>query len=261
VKDTPADVDHPPSGEPAPIADPYVIGPLRRLVPPSAPTAAPAKGAAGRRSSWLVTAGLGAALVLSWGTGIGSLVQRAFAPPAVAPIVRSARSATPSRRAAGHGFVVPKATTPIAQGAVSVVDVGVDASSLADALAQQRAAARDAGETMLVMTTSSDCEPCESLFNALPDPRMQAALARVRLVRVDLRVFRDDLDSLQIPRNDYPGFFVLGPDLRPRDGMDAGEWDANIPENMAPVLSAFVRGQVTKRRTPWQALPGAGMRL
>ena len=210
-----------------------------------------------------MTAGLGAALVLSWGTGIGFLVQRALAPLAE-PVVRSApgvsRSA-PSRRPTGRGFVVPKATTPIARGGVSVVDVGVDVSSLADALAQQRAAARDAGETMLVMTTSSDCEPCESLFNALPEPRMQAALARVRLVRVDLRVFKDDLESLQIPHDAYPGFFVLGPDLRPRDGIDAGEWDDNVPENMAPVLDAFVRGQLTKRRTPWQVLPGAGMRL
>lgn len=210
-----------------------------------------------------MTAGIGAVLVLSWGTGIGFLVQRAFAPPAE-PVVKSARGASrasPSPRAAGRGFVVPKATTPRARGGVTVIDVGVDISSLADALTQQRDAARDAGETMLVMTTSSDCAPCEALFNALPDPRMQAALARVRLVRVDLYVFKDDLDSLQIPRARYPGFFVLGPDLRPRDGMDGGEWDDDIPENMAPVLGAFVGGQLTKRRTPWQALPSAGMRL
>ncbi len=54
---------------------------------------------------------------------------------------------------------------------------------------------------------------------------------------------------------------MLGPDLRPRDGIDGGEWDADVPENMAPVLGAFVQGTLTKRRTPWQALPSAGMRL
>lgn len=142
-----------------------------------------------------------------------------------------------------------------------MVDVGVGASSLADELSRQRDAARDARQTMLVMTTMAECEPCDSVIASLSDPRMQAALSRVRLVRVFADVFRDDLDSLQIPRAGFPGFFVLGPDLRPRDGIDGGEWDDDIPENMAPVLSAFVQGTLTKRRTPWQALPGAGMRL
>lgn len=142
-----------------------------------------------------------------------------------------------------------------------MVDVGVGASSLGDELARQRDAARDAHQTMLVMTTISACEPCDSVFEALTDPRMQTALSRVRLVRVFADVFRDDLDSLQIPHENFPGFFVLGPDLRPRDGIDGGEWDDDVPENMAPVLGSFIAGTLTKRRTPWQALPGSGMRL
>lgn len=220
-----------------------------------------------------MTAALALALVLSWGIGIGLLVQRVFWPsvapaaPVAAGAARRSRppprvaARTPSPRAPGGGFVVPRTTSTLERGAITVVDVGVGVSSLADELARQRDAARDARETMLVMTTISACEPCDSLFEALPDPRMQTALSRVRLVRVFADVFRDDLDSLQIPRENFPGFFVLGPDLRPRDGIDGGEWDDDVPENMAPVLGSFVAGTLTKRRTPWQALPGAGMRL
>ena len=276
MHDTPDDGKHPSADEPEIIADPYVIGPLRGAVPPAAP---PPRAPSGRRST-LVTAALGVALVLSWGIGIGLLVQRVFWPPAapVAPVAAVAAgrsrlspravlpppwssSSLPLPRAGGRGFVVPRATSTLARGPITVVDVGVGASSLADELMQQRSAARDTRETMLVMTTTSACEPCDSVFEALSDPRMETALSHVRLVRVFADVFKDDLDSLQIPRLNFPGFFVLGPDLRPRDGIDGGEWDADVPENMAPVLGSFVAGTLTKRRTPWQALPGAGMRL
>jgi hypothetical protein len=274
VQHTPDDGEHPSTDEPETIADPYVIGPLRGAVPPAAPPRARA-APSGRRAA-LVTAALGLLLVLSWGTGIALLVQRVIWPPSAptvaaagggharpqrAPSSSRAVRPPPAPRAASRGFVVPRATSTLERGAITVVDVGVGASSLADELSRQRDAARDARQTMLVMTTISDCGPCDSVFEALPDPRMQAALPRVRLVRVFADVFRDDLDSLQIPRDNFPGFFVLGPDLRPRDGIDGGEWDADVPENMAPVLSAFVQGTLTKRRTPWQALPSAGMRL
>jgi hypothetical protein len=225
------------------------------------------------RRATLVNAALGLALVLSWGTGIGLLIQRmnaAPAPPTAAlagpPRRASARfparaPSRPSPSAAAPSLRVPTATTTIDRDAVTVIDVGIGVRSLADELTKQRAAAQEARQTMVVMTTLADCGPCASVFEALPDPRMQAALARVRLVRVYTDVFRDDLDSLEIPHDNIPGFFVVGPDLRPRDGIDGGEWDDDIPANIAPVLEGFVRGTLTKRRTPWQALPGSGMRL
>ncbi len=267
MHDTPDDGEHPSGDDQGPLDDPYLIGPLRGTVEPQ-PRAAPPPSAArapGVRRATLVNVALVLALLASWGAGIVLLVQRVIAPPAetvaavASPRPRPALQASP--RAATPAPRVPKATTTIERKAVTVVDVGVDARSLADELAKQRAAAQEAHETMLVMTTLSDCGPCASVFEALPDPRMQTALTRVRVVRVYAEVFKDDLDSLQIPRVNFPGFFVLGPDLRPRDGIDGGEWDDDIPENMAPVLEAFVRGTLTKRRSPWQALPGSGMRL
>ncbi|MEP7121481.1 MAG: hypothetical protein ABJE95_11245 [Byssovorax sp.] len=270
MNDTPDDGEHPSGDDPGLIDDPYLIGPLRAAVPPPprSPIASAPRALRARRGT-VVNVALGLALVLSWGTGIGLLIQRVTAAPAepsaaVAgpPRRASARaSSRPAPSAASPDLRVPKATTTIARDAVTVIDVGVDARSLADELTKQRAAAQEAHQTMIVMTTLASCGPCTSVFEALPDPRMQAALTRVRLVRVYADVFRDDLDQLEIPSVNFPGFFVLGPDLRPRDGIDGGEWDDDVPENMAPVLEAFVRGTLTKRRTPWQALPGSGMRL
>ena len=271
MQDTPDDGEHPSGDDQGLIDDPYLIGPLRGAVPP--PPRVPAPRARPVRRTTLVNAALGLAFVLSWGTGIGLLVQRMRAAPAEPVAAASGLPRRASSRFAPHGpsrpspsvappsLRVPQATTTIERDAVIVIDVGVGARSLADELAKQRAAAQEAHQTMLVMTTLADCGPCASVFDALPDPRMQAALARVRLVRVYADVFREDLDSLEIPSVNFPGFFVLGPDLRPRDGIDGGEWDDDVPANIAPVLQGFLRGTLTKRRTPWQALPGSGMRL
>lgn len=268
---TPEDGEHASGDTLEPIDDPYVIGPLRSTVAARARVApAPTARRAPRvRRATLVNVGLGLALVLSWGTGIALLVQRGLAPsveptaalPSPRGRVGSAAAPRVASAVAPRVAGVPRATTTIERGDITMVDVGVDARSLADELSRQRAAAQDAHETMLVMTTIAECVPCAAVFDALPEPLMQSTLARVRLVRVYAEVFKDDLDSLQIPREHFPGFFVLGPDLRPRDGIDGGEWDDDVAPNMAPVLDAFVRGTLSKRRTPWQALPGSGMRL
>jgi hypothetical protein len=111
------------------------------------------------------------------------------------------------------------------------------------------------------MTTRAACEPCRGVDESLRDPRIQAALAGVRLVRVDIEVFHEDLDALRIPSDRIPGFFLLAPDLNPRDGVDGGEWDDDIPVNIAPVLGAFVRGAYSSRREPWKPLPASGVTL
>ncbi len=53
----------------------------------------------------------------------------------------------------------------------------------------------------------------------------------------------------------------LGVNLTPRDGIDGGEWDDDIAQNIAPVLGAFVRGKYPARREAWKAVRGSGMRL
>jgi len=180
--------------------------------------------------------------------------------PTASPIAPSAPDPA-AKSEPKSAFAVPKATTVRREGAIAVVDIGVSESSLSEALAKQRAIGARAGETMMVMTTRASCEPCGGVDASLRDPLIQTALAKVRLVRVDIEVFHEDLDELRIPHRRIPGFFLLAPDLSPRDGIDGGEWDEDIPPNIAPVLGAFLRGKYATRREPWQPLPGSGMRL
>jgi len=156
---------------------------------------------------------------------------------------------------------VPKTTKLQKMGAITLVDVGVSVTSLQEELAKQRAEATAAGETLLVMTTKDGCKPCQGVESSLKDPLMQTALARVRIVRVDIDVFHEDLDSLKMPNREYPYYFLLSLDLTPKDGISGGEWDDDIAQNIAPVLGAFVRGKYTSRRQVWRPQRGSGVRL
>ena len=54
---------------------------------------------------------------------------------------------------------------------------------------------------------------------------------------------------------------VVPLDLFPQDAIDGGEWDADVPENIAPVLGAFVRGTYKTRREPWKPPRSKGVTL
>ena len=85
--------------------------------------------------------------------------------------------------------------------------------------------------------------------------------SKVLFEDADLLAFHEELESLRVPCDRFPGFFLLGPDLGPRDGIDGGEWDDDVARNIAPVLGAFVRGTYATRREGWKPLPGTGERL
>jgi hypothetical protein len=157
--------------------------------------------------------------------------------------------------------VVPARTTVTREGRITVVELGRDTPSVSEALARQRAQAGDAHETLVLMITGSRCDPCRGVDRSLADPLMQTALAAVRLVRVDGVLFHEDLEALRVPHDGIPGFFLLAPDLTPRDGIDGGEWGDDIAPNIAPVLGAFVRGKYAARRSPWTPLPPSGVSL
>jgi hypothetical protein len=233
-----------------------------------------------RAGRGLATAGLtlGVMLTMAWGGALGLLVwhRHREAPVAEADLTSgpaepatprddpNASTPNPSPATTADprpGGSVPKTTKLAREGAVTVVDVGVNVSSLQDELARQRAEAATVGETVLLMTTRSGCAPCEGVERSLKDPMMQTALTKVRLVRVDIEVFRDDLEAMKVPRKYIPGFYLLSLDLTPRDGINGGEWEEDIPPNIAPVLGAFVRGKYTARKQVWQPLPGSGIKL
>ncbi|MBW2537250.1 MAG: hypothetical protein JRI55_37535, partial [Deltaproteobacteria bacterium] len=143
---------------------------------------------------------------------------------------------------------VPERTSSVERGAVTVVDLGLDEASLLEALRAQQRIGTGRSQTLMVMLTGRRCRPCRGVDGALEDPQMQRALAGVRLIRVDIEAFREDIDTLGMPRDVYPAFFMLARDLSPRDTIHGGEWGDDVAGNIAPVLGAFVRGRYDERR-------------
>lgn len=158
-------------------------------------------------------------------------------------------------RTTGPDGTVPRETSIKVIGDITLVEVGHGESSLANALVVQAASASSEGQKLLVTTASSDCEPCDGFVASLPDRLMQEALAKVRVVRVSIDVFSEDLDGLRLQHDVQPGFFLLDFDLTPRDAIHGGEWGKDIAENIAPVLGPFLRGQLKQRKHVWPIPP------
>jgi len=220
--------------------------------------------------------GLGICLTVAWGAaiafGVWTMEQRTEAQlDSIANVVTVGDTPRPPEGAveAAEPALPPSKAVPVFQKEtavhkednVTIVDVGVSVSSLSQELAKQRAAAASAGETIVVMTTKSECVSCRSLSTSLGHPLLQTALARVRLVRVDIDAFDEDLTGLKMPHERVPSFFLLAPDLYPRDAIDGGEWDEDVPANMAPVLGAFVRGKYETRRQSFEPIQNGGIKL
>jgi hypothetical protein len=233
--------------------------------------------AGARRSGYaLATLGMALGLVLTpaWGAALSyvawthahrvdPVVSEDPEPPAprhASPAMPTTPVPSPASPAGPRPFA-PRETKLTRTGSITVVDLGAATASFSDELARQRAEAARANQTLVVMTTRGSCEPCRGVDLALEHKLMQTALASVRLVRVDVIVFHEDLDALHIPSERIPGFYLLAPDLTPRDGVDGGEWDDDIAENIAPVLGAFVRGKYAVRREPWHPVPSSGVTL
>ncbi|MCA9597826.1 MAG: DUF4190 domain-containing protein [Myxococcales bacterium] len=136
-------------------------------------------------------------------------------------------------------------------GSVDLVDVGRDGDSLISVLEAQRKEAKKSGEKLVLWVVADDCKPCNGVAAALPDPSMQRALGKLRMVRVNARDFAGELSYLNVPTDKIPGFALLGSSNRPLDYVHGGEWDEDVPKNIAPVMSAFLRGTYKKRRDPW----------
>ncbi len=203
---------------------------------------------------------IGIAVLAAWMASPGShgstpTVAAPAPPPAlVLPSPRPAPEGSTAEAAADEPGQASRErdTRSTLVGSITVVDPGSSAGRLPALLHAEQATAVAEKQKLVLWIVTPECSPCNGIAAALPDRRLQRALDGVRLLRVDLREFSPDLERLGIPTEKIPGFALLGPDLRPLDFVDGGEWDADIPVNIAPVLGAFVRGTYTKRRQPWR---------
>jgi hypothetical protein len=156
------------------------------------------------------------------------------------------------------GTTLEESPAPITErryGSILVVDIAPDVSSLDDELDRQRTLADVSGERLLLWLVVPECKPCAAVQAALPSGELQRALAKSRIVRLSAVDFGAELARVGLPMDAFPGFALLGPNGFATDYLHGGEWDADIPQNIAPVLKSFVDGTYTQRRSPWRGGP------
>lgn len=105
------------------------------------------------------------------------------------------------------------------------------------------------GRTVLLQTHSQKDVRCAQIAAALPDSRVQHALANVTIVRVDVDHFSPELGALKIETRSAPFFYRLDDEALPIDAMNGREVDPSAPEKMGPKLAAFVRSSNAVRQS------------
>ena len=177
-----------------------------------------------------------------FGTGISLIVLVTLLSGAVEAVnAPEPRTESPLR--------VPVAAGTRSYGSLDVVDLDTK-STLKAQLTQITQSALAKNRTVVLQTYVRSSKECAEVAAALPDTRMQRALTNVTLVRVDIDVFEDELKAMRVETDAAPWFYKLDAHAHPTDAISADEWDANIPENMAPVLADFARGTLGSRRSP-----------
>ncbi len=190
------------------------------------------------RGSGLAAGGIVSGL---FGTGLSLVLVLAIASGAIRITAADPAPDVPVR--------VPVASGTRSYGTLDVVDLD-DESPLEEQLVKVARTAAGSGRTVILQTYVRPSKECAEIAAALPDRRMQRALADVTLVRVDADAFEEDLATMRIDTRTVPWFYKLDARGRPVDAVSADEWDDNVPENMAPVLGPFVRGKLGDRRVP-----------
>jgi len=181
-----------------------------------------------------------------------------FVATAIYGVMHAPPAPSPPPPAFGPGVPPAAATTaPLAPpgGWASIHVVAVHPSpsaTLRAQLAREVKAARLAGERVLVETIAPSCAACTEVALAMHDPALQTALERVRVVHVDVAEFGPEAAALRIDESELPWFYLLDGRGEPRDAISADEWDDNDPEEIAPVLDAFVHGTLYSRRQSWR---------
>lgn len=144
---------------------------------------------------------------------------------------------------------VPIAAGTRSYGTLDVVDLDGD-KPLKSQVPEIAKVAASRGRVVILQTYVRQSKECAEVATALPDVRMQKALANVTLIRADIDAFEAELKAMRVDTESVPWFYKLDGNARPTDAISADEWDANVAENMAPVLGDFAAGKQRPRKTP-----------
>jgi hypothetical protein len=194
--------------------------------------------------------GIGVLVALAVRPALPSAVLTPHGPAPVPPPVTAPAPAAPAPAEAAE-VEPPLPILPAHVGKIAIIEAAAGAETLEVQLLAQLQESAKAGEQVVLWTVMPECEPCTAVGRALADARMQRALAKVRLVRADATSFPGELRRLGVPVEPVPGFTLLDTHAHALDHIHGGEWDADIPANIAPILDKFLRHGLSTRRHPW----------
>lgn len=161
----------------------------------------------------------------------GIVMMRSSEPP----LASGQRPSLPPRPA-------PPAPAPAAASAHVVVNLRAG-TSLAAQLRQHANAAEDRGLRPFFEIGASWCPPSRMFGEALDDPRMEAALTGIYLMRADTDDFNDDAHINTFNLRAVPVFFELDAEGEATGrSINGGAWGADTVENMSRTMAAFFAG-------------------
>jgi hypothetical protein len=207
-------------------------------------------GGGAMATAGIVMGAIGTLVFTCWVGFLAFAFFKATPTTPVAPPVLPPTAATPMPTSG------PALVPPGGWGRIHVVAVHPSAArTLRLQLAEEVRSARTASESLLVETVSGSCAACVEIARAMPEPDLQAALAHVRVVHVDVEEFGLEASALHLNTASLPWFYLVDTRGQPRDGISADEWGDNDAETVAPVLEAFLQGKLRARRQPWGGTP------
>lgn len=136
-------------------------------------------------------------------------------------------------------------------GLAEVVNAGDDTLDFHVFLEQQAQAAQKNEQKLVLVPTLPQCPKCAALGYALARTSLCHKLGKIRIVRLDLDEFEEEIRNLSLPTDRFPGFAIVGPSGGIVDYLDAGEWNTNDPAEFGPIIADYVQGRLRNRRHHW----------
>ena len=217
---------------------------LRRARAPRHPQVRRHGGRARLATTGIVLGSVGSTIFIGWvGFLVFAMATSSKSTPSIPPVAPTAPPTV---------VTTAPATPPGGWGSIHVVELHSSPTPLRSQMADEVKAAKAAGETVIVETTAAACTACLEIARAMRDPALQVVLAKVRLVRLDVREVGAELPAMGMKEATLPWFYLVDAHGDVRDAISADEWDDNDAESVAPVLDAFLHGKLRSRRRPWR---------
>lgn len=130
---------------------------------------------------------------------------------------------------------------------ITIVRLRPEAGDLQTMLTEEAQKAATLGQLPVVEFDASWCPPCKAIEEALDNKNelMLKAYDGTYIIKLDVDEWGwGDSDLHDFQFDGIPVYFKLNAQgKRTGDVVDAGAWNENIPENMAPVMDEFFHGK------------------